>query len=258
MLSYRVREGQINYYIILYLKTIFLMKGINYFNSSLLFNQINSYFNNKESVSFSTNSSNSNKSLIWVYNVISQSIVEQAPFISKSACAKALGINRHTVASYLDQDKVLKHKWVFSSTPLNKQDLSKWLIKPILFEAMVGDLLGDGHITKPNNTNSSRLEFTFSVQNLPYLNHLKFNIYKDLCTLTDPTPYPNPELTGKEITQYWFSSLTSPALAQIYNIWYKEIDGKITKILPDSIESILTPVGLAHWILLISFLFFIY
>jgi hypothetical protein len=75
----------------------------------------------------------------------------------------------------------------------------------------------------------------------------KFNVYKDLCTLTDPTPYP-PESTGKEATQYWFSSLTSPALGQIYNIWYKEIDGKSIKILPDSIESILTSVGLAHWI----------
>jgi hypothetical protein len=62
-----------------------------------------------------------------------------------------------------------------------------------------------------NNSNSSQLEFTFSVQNLPYLKHLKFNVYKDLCTLTDPTPYP-PESTGKEATQYWFSSLTSPAL----------------------------------------------
>lgn len=98
-----------------------------------------------------------------------------------------------------------------------------------------------------NNSNSSQLEFTFSVQNLPYLKHLKFNVYKDLCTLTDPTPYP-PESTGKEATQYWFSSLTLPALGQIYNIWYKEINGKSIKILPDSIESILTPVGLAHWI----------
>ena len=97
-------------------------------------------------------------------------------------------------------------------------------------------------------TNSSRLEFTFSAQNLPYSRHLKFNVYKSLCTISEPTPYPNPELTGKEITQYWFSTHTLPALAQIYNIWYKEIDGKSIKILPDSIGSILTPIGLAHWI----------
>lgn len=56
----------------------------------------------------------SSKSLIWVYNINSQSIVEEAPFDNKSVCAKALGINRHTVANYLDQDKVLNHKWIFS------------------------------------------------------------------------------------------------------------------------------------------------
>jgi hypothetical protein len=80
----------------------------------------------------------SSKSLIWVYNIISQSIIEEAPFANKSVCAKALGINRHTVANYLDQDKVLNHKWIFSSTPLNNQDLSKWLIKPIILDAIVG------------------------------------------------------------------------------------------------------------------------
>jgi len=105
------------------------MKGVNYFHSSLLFNKINSYFYQKESMSLSSNSSNSNKSLIWVYKINSQSIIEEAPFINKSVCAKVLGINRHTVASYLDQDKVFNHKWVFSSTPLSNQDLSKWLIK---------------------------------------------------------------------------------------------------------------------------------
>jgi hypothetical protein len=197
---------------------------------------------------YSTNSSTSSKSLIWVYDVNSQTLVENAPFISKFNCAKALNINRHTVSSYLDKDKVLNYKWIFSSTPIDLENLSKWFIEPTVWEALVGDLLGDGHISKPSNTGSSRIQFTFSVKNLPYLNYLKSNVYKKICGLTDPVPYPNPKTTGKEATQYWFSSLTLPILGDLHSIWYKDVEGKYVKILPDSIESILSPIGIAHWI----------
>lgn len=113
-----------------------------------------------------------------VYDIVTQTLVEGAPFINKSVCGKALGINRHTVAKYLDQDKVLNNKWVFNT--INSIDLEKWSIQPCVWDALVGDLLGDGSNSKPSYINSSRLEFTFSVQNLPYLKHLKFFVYKDL------------------------------------------------------------------------------
>jgi hypothetical protein len=73
-----------------------------------------------------------------------------------------------------------------------------------LMDALVGDLLGDGHIrlkTYKNGNYIGRLEFTFSVKNLPYLRYLKFIIYQDICTLTEPTPWPNPK-SGKIVTQY--------------------------------------------------------
>ena len=142
----------------------------------------------------------------------------------------------------------MNHKWIFSTNSINIENLSKWLVKPIVWEALVGDLLGDGHISKPSKTGSSRIQFTFSVQNLPYLNYLKSNIYKSICGLTDPIPYPNPKTTGKEATQYWFGSLTLPSLGNLHSIWYNNVEGKYIKILPDSIESILTPIGIAHWI----------
>lgn len=195
------------------------------------------------------NKQNSNsKSFIWVYDINLQALVKQAPFISKSSCAKALKIDRHTVTSYLDKDKVLNQKWIFSSRPLGVEDFSKWTINPTVWEALTGDLLGDGFISKPSKTGSSRIEFTFSSQNLPYLLHLKFKVYKTICNSSDPTPYPNPKLTGKETTQYWFSSLTLPTLGALHSTWYKNVEGKYIKILPDNIESILTPIGLAHWI----------
>ena len=49
-----------------------------------------------------------------------------------------------------------------------------------MFDAIVGDMLGDGYINRGklpiSKSKHSRLEFTFSVVNLPYLKHLKFNI----------------------------------------------------------------------------------
>ena len=49
-----------------------------------------------------------------------------------------------------------------------------------LMDALVGDLLADGHIrlkTYKDGNFIGRLEFTFSVKNLPYLRYLKFIIY---------------------------------------------------------------------------------
>ena len=109
----------------------------------------------KQIINNNSNSKNTSKSLIWVYDINSQTLVENTPFISKSNCAQALNINRHTVASYLDKDKVLNHKWIFSTNQISIENLSKWLIEPTVWEALVGDLLGDGHISKPSNTGSS-------------------------------------------------------------------------------------------------------
>lgn len=44
--------------------------------------------------------------------------------------------------------------------------------------------------------------FTFSAENLPYLRHLKFVVYSSISTATEPTPWPNPELTGKKPTPW--------------------------------------------------------
>jgi hypothetical protein len=67
-----------------------------------------------------------------------------------------------------------------------------------LMDAIIGDLLGDGHIRHNNkNTNkdtpnlkigNARMEFTFSIDNLPYLRYLKFVAYSEICTKTEPTP----------------------------------------------------------------------
>jgi hypothetical protein len=192
------------------------------------------------------------KSLIWVYDIRDLSLLDKAPFSSKTECAIELHINRNTVRTYLDKDKILFNKWLFSSSSKSIHDLSKWSIPNNVWDVVTGELLGDGHIKcnplKTPNING-RLEFTFSAKILSYVKYLKFNVLASICNKSNPTPWPNPVFTGKTPTQYWFSSKRLIQITQLHNIWYKEINGKYIKKLPLNIEELLTPIGLAHWIM---------
>lgn len=109
-------------------------------------------------------------------------------------------------------------------------------------------MLGDGHISRGDISKypniNARLMFTFSAKNLPYLRHLKFVAYSSISTATEPTPWPNPELTGKNPTQYWFSTKQLPIITEMYNVWYKILDGKPVKVLPSIIEELLKPINI--------------
>lgn len=197
------------------------------------------------------------KSLIWVYDINNLSgnlygLVEGAPFKTKTECAKTLAISRSTVLAYLDKGKLLNNKLIFSSTVLSIEELSRWVIPSKVWEIITGELLGDGHIKYDPLKNplvNGRIEFTFSAKILHYVNYLKYDVLASICTVSRPTPWPNPELTGKEPTQFWFSTKRLPAISNLHQLWYKVIDGKYIKILPLNIEELLTPVALAHLIM---------
>lgn len=180
------------------------------------------------------------------------SLVIGAPFKTKSECAKVLGINRSSVAAYLDADKLFKNKWIFSTTVLSKQEISKWVVPSEVWEIITGELLGDGHIwydpVKAPQVNG-RLEFTFSAKILHYVKYLKNGVLASICVESEPTPRPNPELTGIEPTQYWFSTKRLSTISDLHSIWYKEIEGKYVKRLPLNIADLLTPLGISHWIM---------
>jgi LAGLIDADG DNA endonuclease family/Proton-conducting membrane transporter/NUMOD1 domain len=193
-----------------------------------------------------------NKPIIWVYNINDLSLVRGAPFKTKTECAKILCISRSTVAAYLNKNKLFNSKWIFNSSILSKEELSKWLIPVKVMEIITGELLGDAHIRynpKKSPKINGRLEFTFSAKILYYVKYLKYEALEFICTKSKATPWPNPLLSNKEPTQYWFSSKHLPFLSELHLLWYKEINGKYVKILPEGIEEMLTPVGLAHWIM---------
>lgn len=204
-----------------------------------------------------TSSKGLNKPLIWVYDVTNlsgnlQGLVKGAPFKTKSECASILQISRNTVTAYLDKGKLFNNKWIFSSTIISKEELSKWVIPSKIWEILTGELLGDGYISYDPLKNpliNGRIEFTFSAKILHYVNYLKYHALASICTASKPTPWPNPELTGKDPTQYWFCTKRLPAISNLHQLWYKVIDGKYLKILPLNLEELLTPVALAHWIM---------
>ena len=81
------------------------------------------------------------KPSIWVYDIInSSSLIPGSPFITKTDCANKLGINRATIRSYLDTDKLCDNKWLFNSTSLTEEELSKWVIPDSVWEIVTGEM----------------------------------------------------------------------------------------------------------------------
>lgn len=167
---------------------------------------------------------------------------------------QAMEGQRNTIFNYnksINGTLILKK---FYSTVSNKRSI---VPNQDLLDAMVGDLLGDGSIGMGNYKKwpemNGRLEFTFSVSNLAYLKYLKFNVYSDICTLKEPTAWPNILVyPDKAVTQYWFSSKRLPFISEIHKIWYiqqTEKEKGFIKIVPSNICSLLKPIGLAHWIM---------
>lgn len=196
-----------------------------------------------------------NKSIkIWVYDINTLKEIDNSPFNSKLECSLYLKINRTTISKYINNNNIYKYKYIFSDKELNNEYLINKSINPKVWEVVTGELLGDGHISKSNI--NKRLEFTFSSKILYYVNYLKFNVLKDICNDTKPTPWPK-----NNQTQYWFSSKNMPYISNLHNEWYKcinnspeagisdEVEYKYIKILPYNIKDIITPISLAHWVM---------
>ena len=129
-------------------------------------------------------------------------------------------------------------------------------LPPKLVEALLGELLGDGHLRfnkkgedgKPKSNTNAQLAMT--LKSKAYVDYLWQEVYKTICNNTPPHAWPNPK-TGKPVTQYHFASKALASLSEIHSQWYtwSETLNKIIKIVPLHIEDLLTPIGLAHWIM---------
>ena len=126
-------------------------------------------------------------------------------------------------------------------------DRSKYTIEYPLNEIIIGLLLGDGHIQKRKNSRFIYAQSSLRVHHLNYFKHVfalfkpylsKDFIFKDRSFID--------KRTNKTYSSVSFATLTLPCFNQYRDLFY---DSNNKKIVPASIENILTPIGLAYWIM---------
>lgn len=107
-------------------------------------------------------------------------------------------------------------------------------------EILVGLILGDGHLETLNNGKTYRLKVEHSLKQREYLDWLYLN-FKDWINKT-PEVRKRTSL-GKIIETYGFTTYTSSILRPYAQKFYQ--NGK--KIIPKTIDKIITPQSLAIW-----------
>ena len=129
-------------------------------------------------------------------------------------------------------------------------------LSPILKEALIGELLGDGclryskKIQDGNPKPNWNVHFAMTLKSYAHVFYLWGNIFSSICTSTPPRPWPA-ESTGLPASQYAFSSKSLPELTAIHKEWYiwSFEFNKYIKIVPLNINTQLTKISLAHWLM---------
>ena len=123
-----------------------------------------------------------------------------------------------------------------------------------VIDPLIGDLLGDGHLRfthKDKNGNmKGNAHYAMTLKHYDYAFYLWKEIYSPICTNTPIRPWPSPK-TGKIPTQHAFSSKSLVELTLLHREWYiwSNKFKKFIKIVPLNIGEILTPIGVAHWLM---------
>jgi hypothetical protein len=137
-----------------------------------------------------------------------------------------------------------------STKRLSNLDRIKITIESPLNEIIIGLLLGDGHIQKRSINGNSRFLYgqsSLRLYHLNYFNHVfdLFNPYlsKDFKpknrSFTD-------KRTNKEYSSVQFATLSLPCFNYYKNLFYNSNN---IKIVPSNIQNLLSPRGLAYWIM---------
>ena len=133
---------------------------------------------------------------------------------------------------------------------LSKLERSNLTIENPLNEIIIGLLLGDGHIQRRSLTGNSRFMYgqsSLRIQHLNYFNHV-LELFK---------PYLSKEFklktksfidirTNKSYSSVNFATLSLPCFNYYKDLFY---NSDFLKIVPKNIQNILTPRGLAYWIM---------
>ena len=109
-------------------------------------------------------------------------------------------------------------------------------------------MLSDGHIQRRSLTSNARFIFSQSGKEnkRPYF-ELVYNMLKVYCV--KDSKYYEKTWEDKKINQKYtsiaFTTMQLPCFTELHSLWYS----KKKKVVPKNIKELLTPVGLAHWIM---------
>jgi hypothetical protein len=116
----------------------------------------------------------------------------------------------------------------------------------LLKDMLVGTILGDSHIAKVG-TNKAFITFEQSIKKSDYLNYLHETVIKEGLIVGSIKKYSRNDLRYNKINEsLYFKSENTEALRTLADSFLTE-DNK--KIIPANIGDLLTPRGLAFWIM---------
>lgn len=128
-----------------------------------------------------------------------------------------------------------------------KKTTTDMVIDPVLNEIIIGCLLGDARVERQKPQWNARLCFEQGVINKLYLFHL-FEIFSPFCGMDLPTYRVKfHKRTNKENYSYYFKTLSYPSFNYYHSLFYT--NGSAVKSIPKNIGELLTPIGLAYWIM---------
>lgn len=137
-------------------------------------------------------------------------------------------------------------KYATTGPRLSKLERLLIIIPPKVFDILIGIMLGDGHIQRRSPTANSRLIYSQSENKHLYFYHV-FSFFQIFCTqfYVPLVGKSGISKTGETLFKITFSTMALPCFNLIHSYFY---DG-ITKIVPLNIYDLLTPIGLAFWIM---------
>ena len=137
-----------------------------------------------------------------------------------------------------------------STKRLSKSDRTKITIESPLNEIMIGLLLGDGHIQKRSINGNSRFIYgqsSLRLHHLNYFNHV-FELFKPYLSKDfNPTKRSfTDKRSNKKYSSVQFATLSLPCFNYYKDLFY---NSNYLKIVPSNIQNLLSPRGLAYWIM---------
>ena len=130
---------------------------------------------------------------------------------------------------------------------LSKAERAEIFLPEEIKKILIGILLGDGHIVRRSITSNSRLVYAqTAIEHREYFNKV-YSIFKPYCT-KNFVPKSLINLDKRSNKEYTSISFTTMQLS-CFN-WFRENFYNLNvKKVPNNICNLLTPIGLAYWIM---------